>query len=115
MVFIKDLSRLEYVWIDADGELRSKSKTIRNENHRKLTLQDITVWNFDGSSTGQASGNNSEVYLRPVKLYIDPFREESDYLVLCDTWLSDMRTPHPTNTRYSADVISNKVAKIHFY
>jgi len=111
MVFIKDLSRLEYVWIDADGELRSKSKTIRNESHRTLTLQDTVVWNFDGSSTGQASGNNSEVYLRPVKLYRDPFREESDYLVLCDTWLSDMTSPHPTNARYSSDVILRKVAQ----
>ena len=81
MVFIKDLSRLEYVWIDADGELRSKSKTIRNENHRTLTLQDVTVWNFDGSSTDQAPGHSSECLLQPVRCYNDG---SNTVYVLCD-------------------------------
>ncbi|RYG48734.1 hypothetical protein EON67_07315 [archaeon] len=30
--------------------------------------------NFDGSSTGQAPGHDSEVLLKPVAMYADPFR-----------------------------------------
>lgn len=32
------------------------------------------MWNFDGSSTGQAPGENSDIYLQPVAVFPDPFR-----------------------------------------
>ena len=61
-------------------------------------------WDYDGSSTGQAEGSNSEVIIKPVAIYRDPFRTKNDLLVLCDTWLPNDE-PHPTNTRHSAKKI----------
>lgn len=36
--------------------------------------QDLPHWNYDGSSTGQAPGHDSEVYLIPRSIFKDPFR-----------------------------------------
>jgi glutamine synthetase len=45
-------------------------------------MTELPIWNFDGSSTGQAEGSNSDVYLYPVALYRDPFRLGDNKLVL---------------------------------
>ena len=37
-------------------------------------LEDLKEWNFDGSSTNQAAGHDSDVYLRPAAIFKDPFR-----------------------------------------
>jgi glutamine synthetase len=60
-------------------------------------LEDLPIWNFDGSSTRQAPGDNSDCLLQPVALFPDPARQDG-LLVLCEVLLSD-GTPHPTNTR----------------
>ena len=53
----------EYVWIGGTGaDLRSKTRTL---NKIPTTVEDLPIWNFDGSSTGQAPGNDSEVFLVP--------------------------------------------------
>lgn len=90
----------EYVWVDAKGECRSKTRTLpvaRTESVDKLPR-----WNFDGSSTGQAPGDDSEVILRPCRIFKDPFRPRSDgvdnILVMCDTY-TPAGEPLPTNTR----------------
>ena len=47
----------------------------------KLTLPE---WNFDGSSTGQARTETSEVLLMPVKFVPDTFRDKPNIIVLCE-------------------------------
>ena len=99
---------LEYVWIGGNNELRSKIKVINsNKSLDELNFNEIKEWDFDGSSTNQANGNDSEIIIKPVKLYNNPFYKERSLLVLCDTWYPD-GSPHETNNRYKADLIFKK-------
>ncbi|CAE7355859.1 GLN1 [Symbiodinium sp. CCMP2592] len=53
---------------------------------RPLKVTDLKVWNYDGSSTGQADGHNSEVLLKPRAIFNDPFRGYPHVMVLADAW-----------------------------
>ena len=90
----------EYVWVDAKGECRSKTRTLPVK--RAASVETLPRWNFDGSSTGQAPGDDSEVILRPCRIFKDPFRPRTDgvdnILVMCDTY-TPAGEPLPTNTR----------------
>jgi len=99
----------EYIWIGGTGsDLRSKTKTL---DKKVKSLSDLPIWNFDGSSTGQAPGKDSEVYLKPVSFYPDPFRLGDNVLVLCETCLPDGKlTPIPTNTRSAAAQVMMKAS-----
>ncbi|KAH9077167.1 glutamine synthetase [Lactarius deliciosus] len=61
----------EDVWIDGDNGLRAKSRTIP---HKVTDVSQLPHWDFDGSSTNQAPGHDSDISLRPVAFYKDPFR-----------------------------------------
>jgi glutamine synthetase len=90
--------KLEYIWLDGyepTPNLRSKTKIAAFEGMPEL--EDLPIWNFDGSSTRQAPGDNSDCLLQPVALFPDPGRQDG-LLVLCEVLLAD-GTPHPTNTR----------------
>jgi len=84
----------EYIWIDGTKPsplLRSKTRIIADG-------KTPDIWGFDGSSTNQATGDNSDCVLNPVFTCPDPLRGPNDILVMCEVLLTDM-TPHPTNTR----------------
>ncbi len=85
-------SVLEYVWQDADGHYRSKTKVMPTVLWED-TIETAPMWNFDGSSTGQASTEDSEVYLRPYYKCMDVRRTISNQkyaqLVFCDLWIPD--------------------------
>merc|ERR1711892_536600 len=85
-----------YIWIDGTGEgLRSKTRTL---DQKPESLKELPIWNYDGSSTYQAEGSNSDTYLYPVKMYPDPFRRGDNLLVLCETYKYN-KEPTDTNQR----------------
>jgi glutamine synthetase len=89
----------EYVWIDGNETLRSKNRIL----HQKPDLLLLPMWNFDGSSTNQATGTVSDIILKPVRVYKNPFIDFIEsYLVLCECYDSNM-TPHITNTRKTCE------------
>lgn len=87
---------IDYIWTDCSGNLRSKLKVVENFDE---DINSLPTWNYDGSSTGQADGKNSEVLLRPCAMFKSPFN--SDYLVLCDILMKSYK-PHTDNTRVNA-------------
>jgi len=100
---------LEYIWLDGISKLRSKFKTIYHDNIN-FTLKDVPNWNYDGSSTFQATTENSEIILVPCNIYKNPFfQNNNSYLVLCDTYYrkNNILTPTDTNHRNMANKIFN--------
>lgn len=90
----------EYIWIGGSGlDIRSKARVLSIPP--VTALDQIPEWNFDGSSTNQAKGHDSEIWIWPVAYYPDPFRGENNILVLCDTYRAD-NTPANSNFRISA-------------
>jgi len=101
----------EYVWIDSVGGVRSKCRTLTE----KVTAVDqLPTWNFDGSSTGQAPGHNSDVYLTPVAYYPDPFRRGDNILVMCECYNGDL-TANEFNHRKNANILMEKYADQEFW
>ena len=94
---------LEYIWVGGHNEFRSKQKMVTPSNESELELTD---WNFDGSSTGQAFTEETEVILKPVKYVKSPFRLEhcTSYLVLCETHDTNNQ-PLFNNKRHGANMI----------
>lgn len=103
----------EYVWIDGSGiTLRSKCKTL---DHKVTKLEDLPEWNYDGSSTYQATTENSEVILKPVAYFRDPFRGGDNVMVLAEgyVWTDGHFTklmPNNTNFRHFAKQIFDACA-----
>lgn len=98
----KNKTVLEYVWLGGKNEFRSK---IRVVNSIITCINDIPVWNYDGSSTGQATTENSDVMLMPCAAYMNPLTQ--GLLVLCSTYTPD-GTPLPNNHRHNAVEVFKK-------
>lgn len=93
----------EYIWLDGTEQtalIRSKTRIIRNHTGMESTKfgQPFPNWGFDGSSTNQADGEDSDCILIPVAHHPHPYYQ-SGYVVLCEVFESDGITPHQSNTR----------------
>ncbi len=94
-------SKLEYIWLDGykpTQTLRSKTKVLHDFSG---DLEDVPMWNFDGSSTEQATGDSSDCLLKPVAIYPDPSRK-SAYVVMSGVLNAD-GSPHESNARATID------------
>ena len=92
---------VEYVWIDANGDLRSKNRILEFASNHSISLQTIPKWNFDGSSTGQAETIDSERFLKPVYICNNPFTAElPGLLVLCAVYNDSRLTVPGLNNHY---------------
>jgi glutamine synthetase len=100
--------KLEYIWLDGYKPTANlRGKTLVKEFDAFPTLDQLPFWGFDGSSTMQAEGHNSDCVLKPVALYPDPARKNG-VLVLCEVMMPDKVTPHPSNDR--ANIIDDEDA-----
>ena len=88
----------EYIWIDGykpTASLRSKTKIL----DKKITsVSDLPTWGFDGSSTLQADGTDSDCMLKPVWICKDPIRGGDNILVMNEVCNPD-GSAHSSNTR----------------
>src|SRR3989344_7198110 len=90
-----NLAQVTYIWIDGSSPtqaLRSKMKIIPHTK-KQLEVNDIPQWNFDGSSTYQAVGHDSDLILQPICIVNDPILGAGHYLALCEVFNHD-GTPH---------------------
>ncbi|GMT34833.1 hypothetical protein PFISCL1PPCAC_26130, partial [Pristionchus fissidentatus] len=102
--------QVKYVWVDGTGEyLRAKTKVFDFE---PKSASDLPVWNFDGTSTGQAIGDESDVFMKPVALFRDPFRPGPNKLALCET-LDKNGKPTATNNRAKCVEVMKKAYDQH--
>ena len=88
----------EYIWIDGydpTANLRSKTKILDNV---VSSVSDLPSWGFDGSSTLQAEGIDSDCMLKPVWFCKDPLRGGDNVLVMNEVCNPD-GSPHKSNTR----------------
>lgn len=97
-----------YLWIDGTGQnLRLKDRVLKRVPKRP---EDLPHWQYDGSSTYQALGENSDVKLVPRALYRDPFKPgKNDVIVMCDTYTPDDK-PTATNHRAACQEAVNKTS-----
>lgn len=102
--------QVTYVWIDGTGEgLRCKTRTL---NFEPKTIEDIPEWNFDGSSTFQSEGSNSDMFLIPCRIFRDPFTLDPNKLVLCEV-LKYNRKPAESNLRHTCQEAMDKAICSH--
>ena len=91
--------KLEYLWLDGYTPVPNlRGKTQIKEFDSFPALDQLPLWNFDGSSTRQAEGRSSDCVLKPVSVFPDSTRRNGA-LVMCEVMMPDGETPHPSNGR----------------
>ena len=103
--------RAEYIWVDGSvptAEVRSKTRVLADG-------EDPGIWGFDGSSTNQAEGSDSDVVLKPVFTCPDPLRGGDNIMVMSETFLPETMEPHPTNMRAQTRALLDKYGDQEFW
>ena len=91
--------KLEYIWLDGYEPVPNlRGKTQVKEFSSFPKLEELPMWGFDGSSTRQAEGKNSDCMLKPVAVFPDSTKKNG-VLVMCEVMNPDGVTPHPSNSR----------------
>ena len=91
--------KLEYIWLDGYepvANLRGKTQVKEFDSFPKI--EELPLWGFDGSSTRQAEGHNSDCMLKPVAVFPDATKKNGA-LVISEVMMPDGKTPHRTNAR----------------
>merc|ERR1712170_267848 len=78
---------------------------------RPTKVADLPMWNYDGSSTEQAEGSNSEINIKPRAFFDDPFRGYPHVMVLTDAYNAWDDQPAIGNTRAACAGIHQKYKK----
>jgi glutamine synthetase len=97
--------KAEYIWIDGTrptAKLRSKTKILADG-------AEVPIWGFDGSSTNQAQGHDSDRVLKQVAVFPDPIRGGENVLVLCEVFNTD-GTHHESNSRAELREVAGRFA-----
>ncbi len=87
----------EYVWVDGNGNYRSKSRVCDESDYLdkdKYKPDDYPIWNYDGSSTGDAKtvekSGITECVIRPIAVYPNVFNNKSlNVIVYCQAFYLD--------------------------
>ena len=99
--------KAEYIWIDGyepTAGLRSKTKVL---DGAVSSVSELPTWGFDGSSTLQADGGDSDCLLKPVWMCPDPIRGGENILVMNEVCNPDgtpcllYTSPSPRDTAIS--------------
>lgn len=117
----------EYIWLDGinkeKGKLwqepRSKTTVFDTDfSVPRYKLKDMPIWGYDGSSTEQGKGDDSDRVLKPVRVYKNPLRHSPDSLsvmVLSEVYLPPGEKIHPSNTRAQLDKLAKKYEEEQFW
>ncbi|CBH12669.1 glutamine synthetase, putative [Trypanosoma brucei gambiense DAL972] len=113
--------RVTYIWLsgkDSHHDIRSKDRTIyispddlEKDPKELLRLDMFPVWNFDGSSTGQAEGLITEIHIKPVNAYhccIPRASSSVPWIVVLAECFLPTGEPTPDNSRAVARRIFDK-------
>jgi len=102
---------VEYIWLGGKGDdLRSKARSFNKEI---TSVDQLPVWNFDGSSTYQAQTESSEVEIVPVALFNDPFRGAPNKLAFCETRYNKDKNTLSNFRHFARQIFSEKNCKEH--
>ncbi len=96
-----NLKLAEYIWLDGTEpvqKIRSKGRVV-SFSGKTPKIEDFPEWSFDGSSTNQATGIDSDCILKPVNFVLDPIRGDGNFLVMCEVFNPDGKNPHKSNSR----------------
>ena len=109
----EDKVQVTYVWNDGRTD-RTKSKS-RILSHVPASVADVPIWCFGMQVRDPVTKEPraADHFLRPVRLYKDPFRGGNHRIVLCDTLDESGSSPASYNTRVALKEIADAVADSH--